>query len=132
MKQQSLFIIKPDAVSRNIIGKIISKLEDNNIKLLDCRIQTLSVKMADLLYEEHYGNPYYNRLINYMTSSESFISIVYGDNVIEKLRKLCGNSNPLIADIGTIRKEFGLDLPRNSVHSSDSIINADKEIAIFF
>ena len=133
MNQEStLGIIKPDAVDRNLIGSIIKMIEENNITISKMRMITLSKDQAEAFYKVHKGKVFYDKLIEYMTSGPIVIMVLQGVDVIKRYRDLMGKTNPDEAEDGTIRKLFGLNTTRNSVHGSDSQDNAIIEINLFF
>ncbi len=130
--QRTLSIIKPDAVAKNIIGEIISRFEKNNLKIIAAKLITLSASDAGGFYAEHEGKPFYNDLIEFMTSGPVFIQVLEGENAISKNRELMGNTDPSKADPGTIRADFAQTIDANAVHGSDSEKSAKREIAFFF
>tara|TARA_B100000513_G_C11838602_1_gene165072 strand:+ start:56 stop:466 length:411 start_codon:yes stop_codon:yes gene_type:complete len=130
--QQTLSIIKPDAVSKNVIGEIISRFEKNNLKIIAAKLITLSASDAGGFYAEHEGKPFYNDLIEFMTSGPVFIQVLEGEDAISKNRELMGNTDPSKADPGTIRADFAQTIDANAVHGSDSEKSAEREIAFFF
>ena len=133
MNQEStLGIIKPDAVDRNLIGSIIKMIEENNITISKMRMITLSKDQAEAFYKVHKGKVFYDKLIEYMTSGPIVIMVLQGVDVIKRYRDLMGKTNPDEAEDGTIRKLFGLNTTRNSVHGSDSQDKAIIEINLFF
>ena len=130
--QRTLSIIKPDAVAKNVIGEIISRFEKNNLKIIAAKLITLSASDAGGFYAEHEGKPFYNDLIEFMTSGPVFIQVLEGEDAISKNRELMGNTDPSMADLGTIRADFAQTIDANAVHGSDSEISAEREIAFFF
>ena len=130
--QRTLSIIKPDAVAKNVIGEIISRFEKNNLKIIAAKLITLSASDAGGFYAEHEGKPFYNDLIEFMTSGPVFIQVLEGEDAISKNRELMGNTDPSKADPGTIRADFALTIDANAVHGSDSEKSAEREIAFFF
>ena len=130
--EQTLSMIKPDAVKRNIIGSIISFLEENNLKILDIKTLQLTDEQAKNFYGIHEGKPFFESLIKNVTSDKVVAMILEGDNAVSKYRELMGATDPKDACDGTIRKMFAIDGQRNSVHGSDSLENAAKEIKFFF
>ena len=125
-------IIKPDATKRNITGAINKIIEDNNLKIVAQKRIKLSKDKAEGFYSVHKDKPFFNDLIEYMTSGPVIIQVLEGDNAVEKYRKIMGATNPDNAETGTIRKEFALNIQENSVHGSDSEENAEIEINYFF
>ena len=130
--QQTLSIIKPDAVAKNVIGEIISRFETNNLKIVAAKLITLSDSDAGGFYAEHEGKPFYDDLIAFMTSGPVFIQVLEGENAINKNRELMGNTDPSKANPGTIRADFAHTIDANAVHGSDSEESAKREISFFF
>ena len=130
--QRTLSIIKPDAVAKNVIGEIISRFEKNNLKVIAAKLTTLSASDAGGFYAEHKDKPFYNDLIEFMTSGPVFIQVLEGEDAIGKNRELMGNTDPSKADPGTIRADFAKTIDANAVHGSDSEKSAGREIAFFF
>ena len=130
--QRTLSIIKPDAVAKNVIGEIISRFEKNNLKIIAAKLITLSAPDAGGFYAEHKGKPFYDDLIEFMTSGPVFIQVLEGEDAISKNRELMGNTDPSKADPGTIRADFAQTIDANAVHGSDSEKSAEREIAFFF
>ena len=125
-------IIKPDATKRNITGAINKIIEENNLKIVAQKRIKLSKEKAEGFYSAHKDKPFFKDLIEFMTSGPVIIQVLEGKNVIEEYRKIMGATNPENADNGTIRKKYALNIQENSVHGSDSLANAEKEIAYFF
>ena len=125
-------IIKPDATKRNITGAINKIIEDNNLKIVAQKRIKLSKEKAEGFYSIHKDKPFFNDLIEYMTSGPVIVQVLEGDNAVEKYRKIMGATNPENAEEGTIRKEHALNIQENSVHGSDSEENAKIEINYFF
>ena len=130
--ERTLSIIKPDAVAKNVVGEIISRFEKNNLKIIAAKLITLSASDAGGFYVEHKGKPFYDDLIEFMTSGPVFIQVLEGEDAISKNRELMGNTDPSKADPGTIRADFAQTIDANAVHGSDSEISAEREIAFFF
>ena len=125
-------IIKPDATKRNITGSINKIIEENDLTIIAQKRIRLSKNKAEGFYSVHKDKPFFNDLINYMTSGPVIIQVLQGDNAVEQYRKIMGATNPSNAENGTIRKEFALNIQENSVHGSDSEENANIEINYFF
>ena len=125
-------IIKPDATQINITGAINKIIEENNLVIVAQKRVKLSKDKAEGFYSVHKDKPFFNDLIDYMTSGAVIIQVLKGNNAVEQYRKIMGATNPDNADIGTIRKEFALNIQENSVHGSDSDKNAEIEIKYFF
>ena len=130
--ERTLSIIKPDAVAKNVIGEIISRFEKNNLKIIAAKLITLSASDAGGFYAEHEGKPFYDDLIEFMTSGPVFVQVLEGEDAISKNRELMGNTDPSKADSGTIRADFAQTIDANAVHGSDSEISAEREIVFFF
>ena len=130
--EQTLSIIKPDAVSKNIIGKIISRFEENGLHLIAGKLIQLDDQAASGFYAEHEGRPFFNDLKKFMTSGPVFLEVLEGEGAIMKNRELMGNTNPQDAAPGTIRADFANSIDANAVHGSDSEISAVREINYFF
>ena len=130
--ERTLSIIKPDAVGKNVIGKIISRFEDNQLTMVAGKLIHLSDEMASGFYAEHEGKPFFEDLKKFMTSGPVFVQVLEGDNAVQKNRDLMGSTNPKEAKPGTIRNLYALSIDKNSVHGSDSLENAKIEIDLFF
>ena len=130
--ERTLSIIKPDAVSKNVIGKIISRFEDNNLNLVAGKLIHLTDELASGFYAEHDGKPFFEDLKKFMTSGPVFVQVLEGENAVQKNRNLMGSTNPQEADPGTIRADFAKSIDANAVHGSDSIESAKREIEYFF
>ncbi|ODA66466.1 Nucleoside diphosphate kinase [Methyloligella halotolerans] len=130
--ERTLSIIKPDATERNITGKIISKLEDAGLRVIAQKRVWWKKKDAKDFYEVHKDRPFFKDLVSYMTSGPIVIQVLEGEDAVATNRKVMGATSPVDAEEGTIRKEFGVNIERNSVHGSDSVENAKKEIDMCF
>ena len=125
-------IIKPDATKRNITGSINKIIEDNSLAIVAQKRIKLSKDQAEGFYVIHKEKPFFNDLIEYMTSGPVIVQVLQGDNAVENYRRIMGATNPENAENGTIRKEYALNIQENSVHGSDSDANAKIEINYFF
>ena len=132
MIEQTLSIIKPDAVERNIDNKIKTFFEKNNLKILKSKKVKISKEEASEFYKVHQTKPFYNDLCNYLSSGPIVVMILEGENAVSKNRQLMGATDPSKAEEGTLRKMYGISIDKNSVHGSDSIENAKTEIDFFF
>ena len=132
MIEQTLSIIKPDAVERNLEDKIKSYFEKNNLKITKVKKVKISKEEASEFYKVHQTKPFYGNLCNYLSSGPIVVMILEGENAILKNRQLMGSTDPIKAEEGTLRKMYGLSIDKNSVHGSDSIENAKIEINFFF
>ena len=130
--EKTLSIIKPDAVAKNVIGKIIARFEENGLHLVAGKLIQLNDEKASGFYAEHDGKPFFDNLVEYMTSAPVFVQVLEGDNAILKNRELMGATNPSEADPGTIRADFAKTIDANAVHGSDSEESASREISYFF
>ena len=130
--EQTLSIIKPDATSRNITGQVNSIIEKSGLKIIGQKRIKLTKETAGKFYEVHKERPFFQDLVSFMISGPVIVQVLQGENAVALYRKVMGATNPQEAEEGTIRKEFALSIEANSVHGSDSIENAKKEISFFF
>ena len=130
--QRTLSIIKPDATSKNIIGKIIDRFEESGLKVVAGKLIHMDQAKAAGFYAEHEGRPFFPNLVEYMTSAPVFVQVLEGENAVLKNRELMGATNPSEADPGTIRADFAETIDANAVHGSDSSGSAAREISYFF
>ena len=130
--ERTLSIIKPDAVKKNVIGKIVTRFEENGLYIVAGKLLHLSDQMASGFYEEHEGKPFFEDLKKFMTSGPVFVQVLEGENAVQKNRDLMGSTNPKEAKIGTIRADFAKSIDANAVHGSDSKESAKREIEYFF
>jgi nucleoside-diphosphate kinase len=130
--EQTLSIIKPDAVAKNVIGEIYTRFEKANLKIIKAMMVHLSKEEAEGFYAVHKERPFFNDLVTFMISGPVMIQALEGDNAVLKNRELMGATNPKEADAGTIRADFADSIDANAVHGSDSLENAKIEIEYFF
>ena len=130
--EQTLSIIKPDAVERNLENKIKSFFIENNLKVLKSKKIQISKEEASEFYKIHQTKPFYGELCNYLSSGPIVVMILEGENAVSNNRQLMGATDPKKAEDGTLRKMYGLSIDKNSVHGSDSVENAKIEISFFF
>ena len=130
--EQTLSIIKPDAVDRNLDSEIKIFFEKNNLKIIKSKKVKISKEEASEFYKVHQTKPFYGELCNYLSSGPIVVMILEGENVVSKNRQLMGATDPKKAEVGTLRKMYGLSIDKNSVHGSDSVENAKIEINFFF
>ncbi|WP_386690637.1 MULTISPECIES: nucleoside-diphosphate kinase [unclassified Lonepinella] len=130
--ERTLSIIKPDAVERNLIGKILSRFEDAGFQVVATKMLHLTQPQAEGFYAEHQGKPFFAGLVEYMISAPVVVSVLEKQNAIQDYRTLIGATNPEMQAEGTIRRDFAESKTRNSVHGSDSPESATREIAYFF
>ena len=132
MIEQTLSIIKPDAVERNLENKIKDFFEKNNLTISKTKKVKISKEEASEFYKVHQTKPFYGDLCNYLSSGPIVVMILEGENAISKNRQLMGSTDPKEAEEGTLRKMYGLSIDKNSVHGSDNVENAKIEINFFF
>ena len=130
--ERTLSIIKPDGVEKNIIGKIYSRFEKEGLRIVEAKMLHLSQEQAEGFYAVHKERPFFNDLVDYMTSGPVMVQVLEGQDAINLNRKLMGATNPEEADEGTIRKDFADSIERNTVHGSDGPETAAVEIEYFF
>lgn len=132
MKEKTLSIIKPDGVSRNLIGEVIKRIESRNINVIAMKMIHMTKEQAKTFYAVHRGKPFYESVTDFMSSGSCVVMVLEGEDVINKYRDLMGATNFLEAEEGTIRHAFATDIEKNIVHGSDSRETADFEIHYFF
>jgi nucleoside-diphosphate kinase len=130
--ERTLVLIKPDAMQRGLAGEIISRLERRGLKIVAIRMLKVGRPLAKKHYAEHEGKPFFPGLVEYITSSPIVAAVFEGPNAIGATRQTMGATNPLEAETGSIRADFGLEKGRNLTHASDSPASAKREIALFF
>ena len=130
--EQTLSIIKPDAVERNLVNEIKNFFEKNNLKIIKSKKVKISKEEASEFYKVHQTKSFYGELCNYLSSGPIVVMILEGENAVSKNRKLMGGTDPKKAEDGTLRKMYGLSIDKNSVHGSDSVENGKIEINFFF
>ena len=132
MAERTFIAIKPDGVKRNLIGRIITRFEEKGYKIIGLKLLLPTEEMAAKHYAEHYGKPFYPRLIKYITSGPIVAMVIEGPNVIAEARRMMGSTKPEEAEAGTIRFEYAICQEYNIIHGSDSQASAEREIAIYF
>lgn len=130
--EQTLAIIKPDAMEKGVIGEIILRAEEVNLKMIGCKLLHLDKKRAEGFYAVHKGKPFFDSLVKFMSSGPSLVFVLEGENAIDKWRETMGVTDPEKAADGTIRKDFGTSIERNAVHGSDAQDTAKFEVSYFF
>jgi nucleoside-diphosphate kinase len=130
--ERSLVLIKPDAMQRGLAGNIISRLEGEGLKLVALKMLHMDRALAERHYAIHRDKPFFEDLVNYITTTPIVAAVFQGEGAVERIRKAMGATDPAKAEAGTIRSDFGLDVQRNSTHASDSAENAEQEIRLFF
>jgi nucleoside-diphosphate kinase len=130
--ERTLSIIKPDAVAKNVVGAIYSRFEKAGLRVIAARMQHLSRAEAEAFYAVHSARPFFGALVDFMISGPVMISALEGENAVAAHRDLMGATDPKKAEAGTIRADFADSIDENAVHGSDSLENAEREIAFFF
>ena len=132
MIERSFVMMKPDAVSRRLMGQVLSRFEAKGLKIVAMKLRQIDEDLAKEHYGEHSEKPFFNGLVEYITSAPALTMVIEGDDAISVIRKMVGATNPKEADLGTIRGDFGMDTGRNIIHASDAPESAKREIALFF
>ena len=130
--EKSLVLIKPDAVQRGLAGEIISRLEKKGLKIVAMRMLRMDEALAQRHYAIHTGKPFYQDLVRFITSGPIVAIVFQGNNAVEAIRQMAGQTDPAKASTGTIRGDMGMDIGHNLIHGSDSLENASTEIDLFF
>ena len=130
--ERTLFIVKPDATSRNLVGKILAHVEDKGFKLVEGRFGRMTREQCNEFYAEHLGKPFFPELVDFMTSGPVMLCCLEREAAVATLRETIGATDPSQAAEGTIRKLFAESKGRNSVHASDSLPSAEREVKLFF
>ena len=132
MSEQTLIIVKPDAVKRNLAGEILSRFEKKGFTISKQKTLNFTTEMANEFYSVHNAKPFFDELVSFITSGEVVAAIIERDNAISLTREIIGNTNPKDASSGTIRGDFGISITENSIHASDSSESFDKEVNVIF
>ena len=130
--ERTLSIIKPDAVAKDVIGKIYSKFEQGGLRIVAARMMHLSTERAEQFYAVHKQRPFFRELVDFMVSGPVMVQVLEGESAIARNREIMGATDPAKADAGTIRAEFANEVTENAVHGSDAPETAAEEIAFFF
>ncbi|MDY6917593.1 MAG: nucleoside-diphosphate kinase [Chloroflexota bacterium] len=130
--QQTLVLLKPDAVQRGLVGEIIHRLERRGLKIVAMKMIWMDEALAKRHYAVHEGKQFFDGLVGFITSSPIIAAVIKGENAVDLVRRTMGATDPAEASPGTIRGDFGVDIGYNLIHGSDSVENAAKEIALFF
>lgn len=130
--EQTLVIVKPDAVQRGLIGEVVKRLEERGLRVAAMKMMRVDEQTAHKHYAEHVGKPFFEGLVKFITSAPSVVSVVEGPDAIAVVRKTMGATNPVDSAPGTIRGDLALTLGRNIIHGSDSPESARREVALFF
>ena len=131
-EERTFVAIKPDGVKRGIIGQIIQRFENKGFKIVGMKLLQVTPELAAKHYEEHQGKPFYTRLVHYITSGPIVAMVIEGYEAIESVRHIVGATNPMNADVGTIRADFAQVMEYNVIHASDSPTSAQREINLYF
>ena len=132
MADQTLIIVKPDAVKRNLVEEILLRFEKRGFKISKMKTFSFTVEMAKQFYSIHSSKPFFDELVSFITSGKVTAAIIEGEDVIDVTREIIGKTNPKEAAPGTIRGDFGLGITENSIHASDSSESFDKEVNVIF
>jgi len=130
--QRTLVLCKPDTVQRQLVGMVISRLEEKGLKIIGMKMLRVDEDLARQQYQEHVEKSFFSDLVSFITASPIVAIAAEGNNAVEVVRRLMGATNPQDAAVGTIRGDFGLNLTKNMVHGSDSLGSAKRELALFF
>ncbi|XGI83082.1 nucleoside-diphosphate kinase [Halorutilales archaeon Cl-col2-1] len=131
-RQQTFLMVKPDAFQRGLVGEVISRVEERGLKIAAMKVLTPSQEQGEQHYAEHEDKPFYDDLVEFITSGPAVPMVVEGDDAIDIVRKMIGATDPAEASPGTIRGDYALDIGRNCVHAADSPESAEREISIYF
>ena len=132
MTEQTLIIVKPDAVKRNLAEEILSRFKKKGFSVSKQKMLNFTTEMAKQFYSVHSSKPFFNELVSFITSGKVVAAIIECDNAISLTREIIGKTNPKEADAGTIRGDFGISITENSIHASDSSESFDKEVNVVF
>ncbi len=132
MRERTFALVKPDGIQRGLVGRILSRFEDRGLKVVAAKMLTIPHSLAAVYYEEHEGKPFYEELVDYVTSGPAFAMVLEGEDAVPVVRQMMGATDPKDAAPGTIRGDFGLQIGRNLIHGSDSLASAEREIRLFF
>lgn len=130
--ERTFVMLKPDALERKLVGELIGRIEQKGLQIIALRLMRIDKALAEKLYAPHREKPFFKELVEFVTSASVVAMIVEGPEAIKVIRKLMGATNPVEAEAGTIRGDFGLDLTRNLIHGSDSKESTEREIPLFF
>lgn len=132
MRERTFCLVKPDGVQRGLVGEIVRRFEQRGLQLVALKMTRISRELAEEYYAEHRGKPFFEGLVEYVTSGPSVAMVWDGENAVAIVRKTMGATDPAKAEPGTIRADFGLKIDRNVIHGSDSAESAKREAALFF
>jgi len=132
VRERTFCLVKPDGVQRGLVGEIMKRFENRGLQLVALKMVRISRQLAEEYYAEHVGKPFFPGLVDYVTSGPAVAMLWDGDNAVAIVRKMMGATDPVKAEPGTIRADFGLNIGRNVIHGSDSVQSANREAALFF
>ena len=132
MTEQTLFIVKPDAVKRGLVGEIVSRFENKGFKIVKLKMLTYSKEMAEKFYSDHKDKPFFGELVSFITSGSVVAAVIEGNNAIATTRIMIGSTKSFEAAPGSIRGDFGLGISENVIHASDSKESFEKEVKVVF
>jgi nucleoside-diphosphate kinase len=132
MKQRSFVMLKPDAVKRRLAGEVLGRFEKRGLKIIAAKMMIIDTNQAKKHYGEHSEKPFFNDLVDYITSGPVLATVIEGEECIALIRRMVGATNPQEADLGTLRGDYAIDTGRNIIHASDSDVSAAREISLFF
>jgi len=130
--QRTFSFLKPETLKQRLVGEVISRLERKGLILKQLRSHQISKREAEKLYNVHKGKPFFQELVDHVTSGPVVLMVIEGPSAVETVRKLIGATNPLVAEAGTIRGDFSTSITANIIHASDSLENAKREASVFF
>ncbi len=130
--QRTFSFLKPESLKRGLVGEVLSRLERKGFVFRQLRLHQITKKEANELYDIHRMKPFFQELVNHVTSGPVVLMVLEGPNAVETVRKMVGATNPLVAESGTIRGDFSMSITANAIHASDSLENARREASIFF
>lgn len=132
MLERTFILFKPDSIARGLVGEIISRFEKKDLKIVALKLVRMDKNLAKKLYSIHLGKKFYDELIAYVTSGPVIVMVIEGVHAVKLIRKIIGATDPLEAEMGSIRGDYGSDITYNLIHASDSLETAEREIKIFF
>ena len=132
MSEKTFVLLKPDSVARGLIGEILSRIEEKGLKIVALKLVKMDENLADKLYSIHRGKKFYGELIKYATSGPVVAMVLEGVNAVRLMRKIVGATDPVEAEMGSIRGDYGTDITFNLIHASDSLETAEREMKFFF
>jgi len=130
--ERTVLIIKPDALCKRMVGRVITTFENEGFKIVACKMLFLTREKAEEFYEEHKGKEFYEPLVNFMSSNPCLVMVLEGEKAVQKIRDITGNTDPQKAKEGTLRRIYAQDNRHNIVHTADSLKSADREVKFFF